>query len=85
MCLFCVCVVLYLGRGLATSWSLAQGILPTVKMMMKLKKRPGPTGAVEPVKKVAYTVLIITRFLPPLRKNPIQARTSPIVWVSEKL
>jgi hypothetical protein len=45
------CVVLCLGRGLATSWSLAQGVLPSVKMIMKLKKRPGPIGAVDPVKK----------------------------------
>jgi hypothetical protein len=51
MCLFCVCVVLYLGRGLATSWSLVQGILPSVKMIMKLKKKPEPMGAVEPAKK----------------------------------
>jgi hypothetical protein len=29
--LFCVCVVLCLGRGLATSVSLAQGALPSVK------------------------------------------------------
>jgi hypothetical protein len=26
--IFSVCAVLYLGRGLATSWSLAQGVLP---------------------------------------------------------
>jgi hypothetical protein len=32
MCLFCVCVVLCLGRGLATSWSLFQGDLPTVNI-----------------------------------------------------
>jgi hypothetical protein len=38
MCLFCVCVVLCLGRGLATSWSLVQAVLPSVKMIMKLKK-----------------------------------------------
>jgi hypothetical protein len=54
MCLFCVCVVLCLGRGLATSWSLVQGVLPSVKMIMKSKKRPGPKGAVEPVKKKSY-------------------------------
>jgi hypothetical protein len=30
MCLFCVCAVLCLGRGLATSWSLVQGVLPIV-------------------------------------------------------
>jgi hypothetical protein len=28
MCLFCVCAVLCLGRGLATSWSLVHGVLP---------------------------------------------------------
>jgi type II secretory pathway component PulK len=31
VCLFCVCVVLYLVSGLATSWSLVQGVLPSVK------------------------------------------------------
>jgi hypothetical protein len=30
MCLFCVCAVLRLGRGLSTSWSLVQGVLPSV-------------------------------------------------------
>jgi hypothetical protein len=29
--LFCVCVVLCLGRGLVTGWSLAQRVLPSVK------------------------------------------------------
>jgi hypothetical protein len=28
--LFCVCVVLCIGRGLATGWSLVQGVLPSV-------------------------------------------------------
>jgi hypothetical protein len=28
--LMCVCVVLCLGRGLATSWSPVQGVLPSV-------------------------------------------------------
>jgi hypothetical protein len=37
MCLFCVCVVLCLGRGLATVWSLIQGVLWSVKIM-KLKE-----------------------------------------------
>jgi hypothetical protein len=31
MCLFCVCVVLCLGRGIETSWSLVQGVLPSLK------------------------------------------------------
>jgi hypothetical protein len=40
MCLFCVCTVLCLGRGLATSWSLVQGFLRSVKMIMKPKEEP---------------------------------------------
>jgi hypothetical protein len=31
MRLFCVCVVLYLGSGIATGWSLVQVVLPSVK------------------------------------------------------
>jgi hypothetical protein len=31
MCLFRVCVVLCLGKGLVTSRSLVQGVLPSVK------------------------------------------------------
>jgi hypothetical protein len=31
MCSFCVCVILCLGRSLATGWSLVQGALPSVK------------------------------------------------------
>jgi putative exporter of polyketide antibiotics len=31
MCLFSVCVVLCLGRGLVAGWSLAKGALPSVK------------------------------------------------------
>jgi hypothetical protein len=51
MCLFCVCVVLCLGRGLATSWSLAQGVLPSVKWSWNWKQWAGPEGGVEPVEK----------------------------------
>jgi hypothetical protein len=29
--LFCVCAVLCAGSGLATGWSLVQGVLPTVE------------------------------------------------------
>jgi hypothetical protein len=36
--LFCVCVVLCVGSGLATGWSPAQGALPTVYMIKKLQK-----------------------------------------------
>jgi hypothetical protein len=44
MCLFCVYVVLCLGRGLATSWSLVQGVIPSVKMIMTWSRSQGPTG-----------------------------------------
>jgi hypothetical protein len=50
VCVYSVCVVLCLGRGLATSWSLAQGVLPSVKWSWNWKQRPGPKGALEPVK-----------------------------------
>jgi hypothetical protein len=50
MCLFCVYVVLCLGRGLMASWSLVQGVLPSVKWSWNWKiKRPGPKTAIEPV------------------------------------
>jgi hypothetical protein len=38
MCLFCVCVVLCLGRGLAMSWTLIQGVLLPVKWSWNWKK-----------------------------------------------
>jgi hypothetical protein len=45
MCLFCVYVVLCLGRGLATSWSLVQKVLPSVKWSWNWKIRgQGPRG-----------------------------------------
>jgi hypothetical protein len=37
--LFCVCVVLCVGSGLATGWSPVQGVLPTVYRIKKWKKR----------------------------------------------
>jgi hypothetical protein len=40
VCLFCVCVVLCAGSGLATGWSPVQGVLPTMYRIKKLKKRP---------------------------------------------
>jgi hypothetical protein len=39
MCLVCVCVVLCLDSGLAASWSLVQGILPSVKWSWNWKIR----------------------------------------------
>jgi hypothetical protein len=38
--LFCVCVVLCVGRGLATGWSPVLRVVPTVHRFKKLKKRP---------------------------------------------
>jgi hypothetical protein len=40
--LFCVCVVLCVGRGLETGWSRVHGVLATVYRIKKLKKRPRP-------------------------------------------
>jgi hypothetical protein len=40
--LFCVCVVLCVGRGFSTGWSPVQGVLPTVYWIKKLKKWPRP-------------------------------------------
>jgi hypothetical protein len=37
--LFCVYVVLCVGSGLATGWSLVQGVLPTVYRLRKQKSR----------------------------------------------
>jgi hypothetical protein len=34
--LFCVCVVLFVGRGLVTGWSPVEGVLPTVYRIEKL-------------------------------------------------
>jgi hypothetical protein len=41
--LFCVYVVLCVGRGLATGWSPVQGVLPTVYRIKKLKNGQCPT------------------------------------------
>jgi hypothetical protein len=40
--LFCVCVVLCVRSDLAMGWSPDQGVLPTVYMIKKLKKRTSP-------------------------------------------
>jgi hypothetical protein len=50
-CVYSVfCVVLCVGRDLATGWSPVQGALLTVYRIKKLKKRPRSTWAVEPYK-----------------------------------
>jgi hypothetical protein len=40
LCLFCVYIVLCVGRGLATGRSSVQAVLPTVYRIKKLKKQP---------------------------------------------
>jgi hypothetical protein len=40
VCVYSVCVVLCVGSGLATGWSLVQGVLLTVYKIKKLRKRP---------------------------------------------
>jgi hypothetical protein len=42
--LFCVCVVLCVGRFFATGCSPIQGVLPIVYRIKKLKKRPRSEG-----------------------------------------
>jgi hypothetical protein len=47
--LFCVCVILCVGSGLATDWSPVQVVLPIVYRIEELKKCQGPTKwTVEP-------------------------------------
>jgi hypothetical protein len=41
--LFCVCVVMCVGRGLATDWSSVQGVLPTAYRLRNGKSGQGPT------------------------------------------
>jgi hypothetical protein len=42
--LFCVCVVVCEGSGLATGWSPVQGVLPTVCILRNWKSGQGPQG-----------------------------------------
>jgi hypothetical protein len=43
-CLFCVYVFMCLARGLVTSWSLVQGVLPTVKRSWNWKSEARAQG-----------------------------------------
>jgi hypothetical protein len=61
---FFVCAVLCVGRGLATSLSLVQGVLPSVNKITKLNKRAEPNKrAVVPVKKKNKRLYIIERMI----------------------
>jgi hypothetical protein len=55
MDLFCVCVVLCLGRGLVTGWSLAQGVLPSVKNDYGTKEEARALNGLEEPPKKSYT------------------------------
>jgi hypothetical protein len=46
--LFCVCVAVCVGSGLAMGWSPFQGVLSTMHRIKRLKMRPRSTRAVEP-------------------------------------
>jgi hypothetical protein len=60
--LFCVCVVLCVGSGLATGLSLIQGVLPSVKkkMITELKNRPGPSKGCRATGKKKEKIILFT-------------------------
>jgi hypothetical protein len=61
--LFCDCVVLCVGRGLATDWSPVQGVLPTVYRIKKLNKcGQGPTKGCRPII-IIIIITYLTRFI----------------------
>jgi hypothetical protein len=59
LCAFilCLCCRVCVGSSLATGWSPAKGVLPTVYKFKKPKKRQGPKGfrALEREKNIYYT------------------------------
>jgi hypothetical protein len=60
VCIYSVCVVLRVGRDLATGWSPVQEVLPTVCRIKKLKKRPRSTKrSVEPLIIIIIIIIII--------------------------
>jgi hypothetical protein len=65
VCVFCVCVVLCLGRGLATSWSLVLGVLSTAKNDYGTESEARAlNGLEEKLKKKIVLLLDHNRFLP---------------------
>jgi hypothetical protein len=71
MRLFCVCVVLCVGSGLATGWSLAQGVIHSLKMITELNKEArAPNGVEEPLKKKIITFVYNFIFWCRNKKNP---------------
>jgi hypothetical protein len=52
---FVVCVVLCSGVGLAKSWSLVQGVLPSAKIITEVNKGQGPEWAGRAIEKKIKT------------------------------
>jgi hypothetical protein len=66
MCLFCVCVVLCLSRGLATSWSLVQRVLPSVKWSWNWKAEARTHGGCRASGNI-YIYIYIYIYMPIMR------------------
>jgi hypothetical protein len=54
--LLCVCVVLYVGSGLAVGSSPVQGVPPTVYRIKKLKNGQGPTKDCRAIDRIIYNL-----------------------------
>jgi hypothetical protein len=63
--LFCVCVVLCVGSGLATGWSPAQGVLPIVCRLRNWKSGQGPTKGCRAIDRsqIVYVLRTISQLL----------------------
>jgi hypothetical protein len=86
VCVYSVCVVLCLGRGLETSWSPVQGVLPSVKLSRNWEISPMFRSGARSRKKIGWTELRVnlhrTRFSFPLgQKGPMSTYTdTKPVW-----
>jgi hypothetical protein len=56
--LFCVCVVLCVGSGIATGSSPVKGVLPTVYRIKKLRKRSRPNKGLQSHNKIKLKSVI---------------------------
>jgi hypothetical protein len=57
--LFCVCIVLCIGRGLPMGWSPVQGVLPNVYRIKKLKSGQGLTKGCRAIDRQACQVYVL--------------------------
>jgi hypothetical protein len=76
---FCVCVVLCLGRSLATSWSLVQGVVPSVKNDYGIEWEAWAlNGLEEPfIKTVASLHVLLSRNY--IQADPIGPTVAPLL------